>query len=134
MADKEEDSKSKRRIRPAEETIREKTVKSAENATKPTRGGKVWRVTTSPFRWIGRGLAKAFHPLGRFKVFRVIGFILVPPYFRNSWKELRQVTWLSGRESRRLTFAVIVFALIFGLLVALVDYGLDKVFKQVLLK
>ena len=65
---------------------------------------------------------------------RIIGAILLPRYFRNSWKELRQVTWPNGRESRRLTIAVVLFATVFGLVIALVDYGLDKVFKQVLLK
>ncbi|HET8670873.1 MAG TPA: preprotein translocase subunit SecE, partial [Candidatus Saccharimonadales bacterium] len=72
--------------------------------------------------------------LGTFKPFRILGLILVPPYFRNSWKELRQVTWPRFKDSLRLTFAVFAFAAVFGALVALLDYGLDKVFKEVLLK
>jgi preprotein translocase SecE subunit len=44
------------------------------------------------------------------------------------------VTWPTWRESRRLTGAVILFSVIFGGLIAIVDYGLDKLFKQLLLK
>ena len=64
----------------------------------------------------------------------ILGKILLPTYFRNSWRELKQVAWPSWRESRRLTFAVIVFAIIFGLSIAGVDYVIDKIFRQLLLK
>ncbi|MCA9327509.1 preprotein translocase subunit SecE [Candidatus Saccharibacteria bacterium] len=55
-------------------------------------------------------------------------------YIRDSWRELRKVTWPSFRESLRLTAAVIVFSVIFGAIIAVVDFGLDKVFRQILLK
>ena len=55
-------------------------------------------------------------------------------YIRDSAQELRNVTWPSFRESMRLTGAVILFSVIFGALIAVVDYGLDKVFRQILLK
>ncbi len=83
-----------------------------------------------PFRWI----AKPFKRLGKLKPFRILGYILWPTYFRNSFKELRQVTWPNRRESLQLTSAVLIFAAIFGVMIALVDFGLDKLFKQVLLK
>jgi len=72
--------------------------------------------------------------LGRFKPFRILGYILAPPYFRNAWRELKQVTWPTGKQSRQLTFAVIVFSLVFGIIVATTDYGLDKLFRKVILK
>jgi preprotein translocase subunit SecE len=59
---------------------------------------------------------------------------LVPRYFANSWRELRQVVWPSRRETWRLTLAVFIFAVIFGALVAGVDKGLDELFKKVVLK
>jgi len=59
---------------------------------------------------------------------------LAPSYFVNSWREVRQVTWPSRRETWRLTAAVFVFAIIFGGLVAGVDKGLDEIFKKVILK
>lgn len=43
------------------------------------------------------------------------------------------VTWPSRQQTRQLTFAVILFSIVFGILVALVDFGLDKLFKKVIL-
>ncbi|MBP9761561.1 preprotein translocase subunit SecE [Candidatus Saccharibacteria bacterium] len=65
---------------------------------------------------------------------RLIGRILGFRYVSSSWQELKQVTWPTFRESRRLTLAVIIFSIVFGLIIAIVDYGLDKVFKQLLIK
>jgi preprotein translocase SecE subunit len=129
----ETDQKPKRRIRKIE-TVREITVKTAENAEKPSRKRLLWRGFTAPARFVGKGFKKLGAFLGRYRVLRVIGHILVPRYFRNSWKELRGVTWPTLKQSRQLTLAVIIFAIIFGVVVALLDYGLDKVFKQVLIK
>ncbi|HUS26559.1 MAG TPA: preprotein translocase subunit SecE [Nevskiaceae bacterium] len=131
MADSQESEiqKTPRRIRKVD-SVREKAEKTTAANDRPKRRHVFATGFMAPLRLMGSWLA----PLGRFKAVRIIGLILVPPYFRNSWKELRQVTWPTGRESRRLTLAVIIFALIFGALVALIDYGLDKVFKQVLLK
>ena len=58
---------------------------------------------------------------------------LTPRYFREAWEELKQVTWPTRRETLKLTLAVFTFAIIFGLLVAVVDFGLDKLFKKVIL-
>lgn len=57
-----------------------------------------------------------------------------PKFLRNAWAELRQVTWPSRKETWKLTTSVFLFAIIFGLIVALTDYGLDKIFKKVILK
>lgn len=130
--EKTPETKPKRRVRKVE-TVREKTAQ-AEKDTKKGTGRALWRGFTTPVRLLGRGLAKAGRSLGRFRAFRIIGRILWPYYFRNSWKELRLVTWPTGRQSRQLTLAVMVFATIFGVVIALLDYGLDKVFKQVLVK
>jgi preprotein translocase SecE subunit len=59
---------------------------------------------------------------------------VIPKYFRDSWQEVRQVTWPNRKETIRLTIAVFVFAISFGLVVALVDFGLERTFKQLLLK
>jgi preprotein translocase SecE subunit len=126
----EQSDKPKRRIVKKAETVREKAEKAVETSNQPRRLHATKRRASAPFRATGKVFAK----LGKFKPFRIIGLILVPPYFRNSWRELRQVTWLKFKESYRLTYAVIAFAAIFGVLVALLDYGLDKVFKEVLLK
>lgn len=125
-------AKPKRRMVRKAETVRQKTEKSA--VPKPEKKNGVFRLVlgyiAAPFKWIGRKLAK----LGRFKVLRFIGKILWPVYFRNSWKELRQVTWPTRRETWHLTTAVIIFSIIFGVLIAVVDFGLDKLFKQLIIK
>jgi len=105
-----------------------------------------WRGFFLPIRYVGKGLAWLSHkpPLRQIghglrwffmlKPVRFIGKIVGFTYLRDSFKELRTVTWPTLRESTRLTGAVIIFSIIFGLFVALVDFGLDKVFKQILLK
>ena len=125
----EEVTKKKRRLVKSG-TVREVAAKQEEAAGKPRRLRRTRRVASAPFR----AIAWFFRLLGRFKPFRIIGYILVPPYFRNSWRELRKVTWPTLKQSRQLTMAVTLFAVIFGVLIAGVDYGLDKLFKQVLLK
>lgn len=124
--------KARRRVRNVE-TVRDVTNKN-ENEQQAGVGRQIWRGFSWPLRMLGRGLTAVGRLLNKVKIFRIIGFILWPPYFRNSWRELRQVTWPNGKQSRQLTLAVILFATIFGLLIALLDFGLDKIFKQVLLK
>jgi preprotein translocase SecE subunit len=130
----EKDQDKKRRVIRKVETVREKSAKTAEQTEKPSRKKLILQGFTAPLRFVGRGFKKLGSILGRFKVMRFIGRILLPRYFRNSWKELRGVTWPSMKQARQLTLAVMVFAIIFGLVVAVLDYGLDKVFKEVLVK
>jgi preprotein translocase SecE subunit len=133
VADKDSVKPRGRMVKKANQTVREKAESSQKQTSKPKKQG-VLRLTgrfiATPFKFIGRSIGK----LGKYKAFRVIGRILWPTYFRNSFKELKQVTWPGRRESWQLTSAVIIFSIIFGLLIAIVDFGLDKIFKQVLLK
>ena len=92
--------------------------------------GIVWLSHKTPLKQIGHGLRWFF----RLRAVRFIGRMLGFGYIRDSAKELRGVTWPTFRESIRLTGAVVLFSVVFGTLIALVDYGLDKVFKQILLK
>ena len=92
--------------------------------------GLAWISHRPPLKQLGHGLRWFFNLRG----VRFIGKILGFKYVRDSWRELRTVTWPSIPESLRLTAAVIVFAVVFGLFVTVVDYGLDKLFRQFLLK
>lgn len=134
MAD-EAEKRPKRRLRNAE-TIRERALKAQEEASKPDRPSRLRSTAgtvTKPVRGVGKLFRyQPFTFIG--KILRFLGRILLPRYFRNSWRELRLVTWPNRTQTRQLTFAVLLFAVVFGALVALVDYGLDKLFKQVLLK
>lgn len=99
-----------------------------------------------PVRLVGRGLAWLGHrpPLKqighalrwffRLRAVRFIGRILGFSFVRSSWQELKQVTWPTRREGLRLTSAVIVFSVVFAVILAGVDYGLDKLFKHLLLR
>jgi preprotein translocase SecE subunit len=128
VAEEPEAKKSKRRVKNPE-TFRQQALKAASEANKPVRPSRIKKVW-APFRFIGR----FFRFLNRFTPLRILGLILFPPYFRNSWKELQQVTWPTFKQSLRLTWAVLLFAIIFGASVAAVDYGLEAVFKRILLK
>jgi preprotein translocase subunit SecE len=127
--EKKSSKPKKRQLRPAQ-TMREQSQKAIAKAEKPSRKSKVRKAVAAPFRVLG----KPFKALGRIKFFRIIGRILWPTYFRNSFRELRQVTWPNRKQSRQLTVAVIIFSVIFGVMIAIVDFGLDKVFKKVILK
>ncbi len=92
--------------------------------------GIAWLAHKPPLKQIGHAIRWFFH----LRPVRWVGKILGLGYFRGAWQELKLVTWPTWHESRRLTGAVIMFSVVFGALVALVDYGLDKLFKQILLK
>lgn len=92
--------------------------------------GLAWISHQPPLKQIGHGLRWFFMLRGM----RLLGRILGLSFIRGSWRELKEVTWPTRREGRRLTTAVIIFSVVFGALIALVDYGLDKLFKQLLLK
>ena len=100
-------------------------MQGAENSNKTYKSGPIRRF----FARIGRlAIWKPFKAVGRF-----ISRFLIPPYFKNSWKELQMVTWPDRTQTRRLTVAVVLFSIVFGILVALVDFLLDKLFKKVIL-
>lgn len=92
--------------------------------------GLKWLVHHTPLKQIGHGL-RWFLLLPPSRLLgRLVGF----GFLFSSWQELKFVTWPTRNEGRRLTTAVIIFSIIFGGLIALVDFGLDKLFKQILLK
>lgn len=141
--DREETAKRsgrKPRVRKVE-TIRERNVKAVAKAEA--------KATKQPKRRRATGLlAKIFRPFKKplytlawpFRlrpvrfIGRILGRILWPKYFRNSWQEIRQVTWPSRSETWKLTIAVLIFALIFGLATAGTDWVLDKVIRRLVFR
>ena len=125
------------RIRKAAPTVREKIESSGQKVEpkKPGKVGGLLRLAAKPlaFLWgFVKPLLRPLAPVGR--LLRKVGGWLVPSYFINSWRELKKVTWPNRKETWRLTAAVFVFAIVFGALIAVVDYGLDKIFKELVLK
>ncbi|HSX44709.1 MAG TPA: preprotein translocase subunit SecE [Candidatus Saccharimonadales bacterium] len=102
------------------ETVRERAQKASSDA--PKRQRRI-RVKAGAIRG-----ATVFKPFGR------IGRIIVPGFVRNTFKELGMVTWPDRKETWKLTSAVFVFAIAFGIVIAVVDYGLDKLFRSIILK
>jgi preprotein translocase SecE subunit len=135
-------TRKKRRVLKKSETVREKRQKAGVAQPKKRRVRQTVSKANRPVRAFGHGLARASRPLSpllkpfRTRPARFVGRILSKIFFlgyiRASWRELRQVTWPNRRETVKLTLAVFVFAISFALLIAVLDFGLDKVFKQLL--
>ncbi len=137
----EEKNKPKRLLKNPE-TFREKAAKA--QSKEPNKKGIVRR----GFIWLFSKLAILFRPLKKlvikFKKTRVAKFLKKPlkflakilflTYIAQSFHELKKVTWPKWKQSRSLTVAVLIFAIVFGALIASVDYGLDKLFRSILLK
>lgn len=145
MADEPVPAKKRRRLRAPSETVRERAVKAQEAAANPvqnTKRGRAGRTVKTPLRalrWLShkpplKQIGHGLHWFFTLKPLRFIGRLLGFRYVYRSWQELKLVTWPGRRQSFRLTGAVIVFSVIFGALIAVTDYGLDKLFKQVILK
>ena len=139
MANTSKGASPKRKL----ETVRERSENTPVNKSRVRKVAMTAKKASGPLRAVGRFLSKLAHPfkflLAPFRtkparfVGRILNKVLLINYFMSAWKELKQVTWPGRKETRQLTLAVFVFATVFGLMVTLTDYGLDKVFKKVIL-
>lgn len=140
MAETKKSTSKKRKL----VTVRERT-ETANKAKPKSRKlrrtvGFIWK----PLKAFGRFIARITRPfrflLRPFKtrpflfIGRVLRKLFLIDYFKDAWKELKLVTWPSRRETRQLTLAVFAFAFVFGLIITIVDYGLDKIFKRIILQ
>ncbi len=133
-------SKPKRRLRPPK-TVREKAAASKQaSVPKPKKRNKIFKKLTWPLKKIVKPIVKAAKFLNKFRVIRwlvkfikLLAKILFISYLISSWQELKNVTWPKWQQSRRLTFAVLAFAIFFGAAVATLDYGLSHLFRIILL-
>ncbi len=138
MAEKSVKPAKKRQLKKVE-TVRERAERGElpkKRRVKAT-AGKI----SKPFRTVGKFIARISKPFAfvlipfKTRPARFIGRILVSVlllrYIRGAWKEVRQVEWPTARETTRLTIAVFVFSIVFGVIVAVTDYGLDKIFRKV---
>lgn len=78
-------------------------------------------------------LAKPFQNRFFRKVFSILRKVLLIDYVSSSWQEVKQVEWPDRKETAKLTVAVFAFAIVFGVFVAIIDFGLDKLFREVIL-
>lgn len=139
MAEKS-DKPAKRQLKKVE-TVRQRAERAGTEQPRKRRVRTTASKASHPFRALGKKVAKVSSPLAfmlkPFKtrpvrlIGRILGAILLIKFFRNSWKEVRQVEWPDARTTIRLSIAVFVFSILFGALIAVTDYGLDKVFRKV---
>ncbi len=117
MRDKMEktDTPKKRKIRQSVATASGSKLRSVREL-----GRKEYHPVKLPDNKVGR----LFNKRGR----------LFPRFFGEAWSELKLVTWPNRRETFKLTTAVLIFAIAFGGMVAVIDLGLEKLFRNVILK
>ena len=60
-------------------------------------------------------------------------FVALGRYFRDSWRELRQVRWPNRRATWALTLAVILFSLFFVVFIMLFDWLFNYLMQEVIL-
>ncbi len=131
-----EDSKTNKRVR-KQETMREKAAKATKDTKSPRRIKRTASAVKRPVKAVVEAGKKEYHLIPQSDS-GVKGFLtksrrVTPSYFRSSYKELKLVSWPNRKETWRLVFAVFIFATLFGLLITVVDFGLDKLFKQAFL-
>ncbi len=136
-AKKKEEPKKKSRLRKQPTTVRELAQKKHDSITKAPRKRRVSGASKKSFALISKTLKKEYHPvkLPNNKVGKALTKrrSLFPKYFIDSWRELRLVTWPDRKSTARLTISVFVFAIVFATIIKLLDMGLEKIFKQLLL-
>lgn len=126
MSDEPDKAPKKRKLRSTGETVRERAKRTADRQS--TGGLSFWQRFSRAFGFVGLGASYIGKPI------KFVGHYVIPPYFRNSWRELQLVTWPSRKQTRQLTLAVIMFSVVLGTFVALLDYGFGKLFKEVIIK
>lgn len=133
-------AKKARRVKNPE-SFRERAIKTSASRKHKSRLSFVGKLIKPVFRPIIKASAKATKRLAKVRFFRslkkplrIIGKILLVPYFVQSFHELKQVTWPSWKQGWRLTYAVLSFAIVFGASIAGLDWVLSRIFKEILIK
>ncbi|MCL2174155.1 preprotein translocase subunit SecE [Candidatus Saccharibacteria bacterium] len=104
--------------------VRRITAPSTESSAARTDEKVVEKVATKK----GKRAAGKSAPFVLFRPIFAIG-----RYFRDSWRELRQVQWTNRRATWALTLAVLAFCAFFVALIILVDWLFNWVIQEVIL-
>ena len=134
-----EKTKKVRRLK-SQPTFREKAVQEQTKSDKPSKVKGVGSKVAKPFKAVAAVGKKEVYIGKNTKAKAEAGSFwhkkrsVIPGYFRSAWREVRLVTWPGRVQAWKLTLAVFVFSLVFGIIIAIADYGLDKLFRHVLLK
>lgn len=127
MAQPKKKSKSKqpKQVKP-KTTVKVTTVKDepevkAQQANKAEEKSRKLKIPKLPDNKAGRA-AKKLRPRSPFK-----------GYFINSWRELKNVKWPSRKEAWKLTFAVIIFSVVFAAFLTALDFAFERLAKVIFL-
>jgi preprotein translocase SecE subunit len=132
---KNEKAKTRKGTVRKQQTVRERS--QASGASKPQRIRSTAGKLKTPLKKAGSVGKKEYHlPLPDNRAGKILRkrVRLFPKFVREAWHEIRLVTWPNMRETFRLTMAVFIFSIVFAAIVGLLDYGLGKLFREVLLK
>ncbi len=136
-------SNKKRKIRRLKntETVRQQTAKHLISQDKTSKLAVIKNKIKALFAAIWKVIKSLLRPFSfllwpfRLKPVKFVGRLLVKilllQYFISAWKEVRRIKVPSFKTTIRLSIAVFVFSIMFGILVSVTDYGLDKVFRKV---
>ena len=87
---------------------------------------------------IGNGLKKVTAPVRNTTVRKFLRrTVLRSPfrgYFISSFRELKKVEWPKRKTAWKLTFTVILFSAIFALITTGLDFGFERVAREIFLK
>ncbi len=118
-------------------SMRESAQKSREDATKTKRIRRAATAAAKPVGKVRQAIKQEFHVIPQ-KQGGFLGFLsksrrLTPRYISDSLKELKFVTWPGRKETWKLVFAVFLFAIVLGLFISVLDFGLEKLLREVIL-
>jgi preprotein translocase SecE subunit len=134
MAEKEPVKKP--RYRKSPETIRERAQKESEKKQNPKKGKLKARVH-KPLSSLRRASTKRYQPIKApdNKAGKVLNkeVRFIPKFVRESWAEIKQVSWPSKGEAAQKTAAVFGFAIFFIILVQVLDEIFSRVVKEIIL-
>lgn len=100
-------------------------------------GKKVRKIASVPFRAVERLFKTVSSPIRNNKTWKRArkSFLKSPfkGYFKDSFQELKKVTWPDRKTSLRLTGIVIIFSVVFAVITTLLDIGFDRLAKEIFL-
>lgn len=114
-------------------SMRDNASKSRAAAAKPKKVRRAASAASKPVGKIGRALTTELHVITPKKeTFFTRSRSLTPRYVKNSYTELRQVSWPNWGQTWRLSFAVFIFAIALGTFISAVDFGLERLLKEII--
>lgn len=111
----------------------DKASKSSSKKSKKTTSKKIKQTKQFLKKEVDLPIPEGKSKTGKFFTKKRKARVPMPQYFRDSWQELKKVTWPNRKETIKLSTAVVIFTLLFALIVALMDYGFDRLVERVFL-